>query len=162
MTVILRPLINEKSMGLTKTGFYTFEVAKFATKEQIAKVVADKFKVKVLSVNTINRAGKIKTQRTKKGYYNQPHLKKAIVKIGKGERIALFEQATTPEEVEVRTGEGEPVAQIKEKKSLLRGTKVRIEKQAESVGSDKRKLARTEDHTSSTKVSVKPEKKGAK
>lgn len=160
MTIILRPLINEKSMGLTKTGFYTFEVAKFATKEQIAKIVAEKFKVKVISVNTINRAGKTKTQRTKKGYFMQPHLKKAIVKVGKGDKIALFEQAVAPEEATVTTAEGEPVAQIKEKKSLLRGTKVRIEKAAESVENDKRKLARMEDHESATKTSQKEAKKG--
>lgn len=159
MTVILRPLINEKSMGLTKTGFYTFEVAKNATKDQVAKIVADKFKVKVVSVNTINRVGKTKTQRTRKGYFKQPHLKKAIVKVKKGDKIALFEQVTT-EDVEVRTAEGEAVTTVKEKKSLLRGTKVKIEKQAVSVESDKRKLARTEDHQSATKTSNKPEKKG--
>lgn len=159
MTVILRPLINEKSMGLTKTGFYTFEVDKDATKPQIEKIVAEKFKVTVLTVNTINRVGKTKTQRTRKGYFKQPHLKKAIVKVGKNDKIALFEQITT-EDVEVRTAEGEAVTSVKEKKSLLRGTKVKIEKQAESVESDKRKLARSEDHQSATKVSNKPEKKG--
>ena len=168
MTVILRPLITEKSMGLTKTGFYTFEVVKSATKDQIAKVVADKFKVKVVSVNTVNRVGKTKTQRTRKGYFKQPNLKKAIVRVGKGDKIALFEQVTAEagheghnhDDVQVRTAEGEAVTTVKEKKSLLRGTKVRIEKQAESVENDQRKLAREEDHQSATKTSNKPEKKG--
>lgn len=161
MTVILRPLINEKSMGLTKIGLYTFEVGKGATKDQIAKVVADKFKVKVLAVKTINRAGKTRTQRTRKGHFKMADLKKAIVKVGKNDKIALFEQAVAPaEDVTVTTAEGEPVTQIKEKKSLLKGTKVRIEKVAESVENDKRKLARMEDHESATKVSSKPEKKG--
>ena len=45
MTIILRPLINEKSMGLTKLGHYTFEVGSKTTKNQIAKVVADKQEV---------------------------------------------------------------------------------------------------------------------
>lgn len=169
MTVILRPLINEKSMGLTKTGFYTFEVAKSAKKPQIAKIIADKFKVKVIAVNTINRAGKTKQQRTKKGYFQQPHLKKAIVRVGKGDKIALFEQVTSESfdsaqdrDVEVRTAEGESMGTVKEKKSLLHGTKVRIEKQAENIEGDKRKLARSEDHQSATKVSNKPEKKGEK
>jgi large subunit ribosomal protein L23 len=135
MTVILRPLINEKSMGLTRTGFYTFEVARSSTKEQIAAIVTEKFKVKVVSVNTINRIGKTKTQRTRKGYFQQPHLKKAIVKVEKGAKIALFEQVTADmghaghnhDEVEVRTAEGEVLTSVKEKKSLLRGTKVKIE-----------------------------------
>ena len=146
MTVILRPLINEKSMGLTRSGFYTFEVGKNATKDQIAKVVADKFKVKVLAVKTLNRVGKIKMQRTKKGYFKMANLKKAIVKVGKGDKIALFEQATVPDEATVTTAEGEPVTQVKEKKSLLRGTKVKIEKVADSVKDDKRKQIREEDH----------------
>lgn len=162
MTVIIRPLINEKSMGLTRTGLYTFEVDKGANKDTIAKAVAEKFKVKVLTVRTLNRAGKVKQQRSRKGYFQQAHLKKAIVKVGKGDKIAIFEQAVPAEDVTVTTAEGEPVAQIKEKKSLLKGTKVKIEKAAASVGDDKRKLARMEDHTSSTKVSDKPEKKGAK
>lgn len=157
-------------MGLTKTGFYTFEVAKSATKEQIAKVVADKFKVKVESVATLNRTGKTKTQRTRRGSFKMADMKKAIVKVKKGDKIALFEQVTNDmghaghnhDEVEVRTAEGESMGTVKEKKSLLRGTKVKIEKQAESVENDKRKLARTEDHQSATKVSNKPEKKGAK
>jgi large subunit ribosomal protein L23 len=166
MTVILRPLISEKSMGLTKTGFYTFEVARSSTKEQIAATVTEKFKVKVVSVNTINIIGKTKTQRTRKGYFVQPHLKKAIVRVGKGDKIALFEQVTAGggheghnhDEVEVRTAEGEVVS-VKEKKSLLRGTKVKIEKQAESVENDQRKLARSEEHRSATKTSSTPERK---
>ena len=157
-------------MGLTKLGLYTFEIAKNATKDQVAKVVADKFKVTVQSVRTINRAGKTRTQRTRKGYFQMPHVKKAIVKVKKGDKIALFEQITTKDphaghnhdEVQVRTAEGEAVTTIKEKKSLLKGTKVKIEKQAVSVEDDKRKLARSEDHQSATKTSNKPEKKGAK
>lgn len=166
MTIILRPLISEKSMGLTKTGFYTFEVARSATKDQIAKVVADKFKVSVVSVNTINRIGKTKQQRTRKGSFQQPHLKKAIVKVGKGDKIALFEQVTAGEDhtghnhddVQVTTAEGEVVT-VKEKKSLLGNTKVKIEKQAGSVMDDKRKLDRMEEHRSATKTSSTPERK---
>lgn len=157
MTVILRPLINEKSMGLTKIGLYTFEVAKGATKEEIAKIVADKFKVKVISVKTLNKTGKIKMQRTRRGYFKQPDFKKAVVKVKKGDKIALFEQVNAPaeEEVEVRTAEGEALTTVKEKKSLLKGTKVKIEKTA-----DKEKIAKMEDHKSPTKTSEKPAKKG--
>lgn len=168
MTIILRPLINEKSMSLTKTGFYTFEVAKNATKEQISKVVAEKFKVTVESVATMNKAGKTKMQRTRKGYFKTADIKKAIVKVKKGDKIALFEQITSDmgheghnhDEVEVRTAEGEVVTTVKEKKSLLKGTKVKIEKTADSVKDDKRKLERMEEHSSPTKTSQKEAKKG--
>lgn len=155
MTIILRPLINEKSMVLTKTNLYTFEVAKRATKDQIAYEVADKFKVKVLSVKTLNKTGKIRMQKTRKGYFKMPDYKKAIVKVSKGDKIAIFEHSEPTEDVTVTTGEGEPVTQTKEKKSLLRGTKIKIEKT-----SDKGLKAQMEDHQSPTKQSQKPKKKG--
>jgi large subunit ribosomal protein L23 len=167
MTIILRPIITEKSMGLTKSGFYTFEIDKDATKDQVAKVVAQKFKVTVVSVNTLNRPGKVKQQRTRKGHFTQPHLKKAIVRVAKGDKIALFEQVTAGEDhtghnhddVQVRTAEGEVMTTVQEKKSLLRGTKVKIEKQAQSDNLDERKLARQEEHRSATKTSSTPERK---
>lgn len=159
-------------MGLTKAGFYTFEVAKAATKDQISKVVSEKFKVKVETVRTINIAGKTKTQRTRKGYFKMADTKKAIVKLKKGDKIALFEQVTSEMsdphaghdhgDVQVRTAEGENLTTVKEKKSLLKGTKVKIEKAAESVNDDKRKLERMEEHSSPTKTSQKEAKKGAK
>lgn len=82
------------------------------------------FNVEVLSVKTINLAGKRKQQRKQATrYYRTPPLKKATVQVKKGQKIAVFEQASEPE-TEAATAEQAPV---KEKKSLLRGTKVKIE-----------------------------------
>lgn len=125
--IILRPLINEKSMALTKLGFYTFEVSKNATKAMIEKIVKSKFKVDILSVKTINISGKRKMQRAKRAYFFESSAKKAIVKLKKGQKIPLFEVAEEEKEVEVRTAEGEVIAKTKEKKSLLGRTKVKIE-----------------------------------
>lgn len=129
-TLILRPLINEKSMKLIKSDFYTFLVNKDATKNVVSKVVKAKYKVDVQQVRIINVAGKTKAQRTRKGYFTTPDIKKAIVKVKKGQKIPVFEASDAKEEeVEVRSAEGETIA--KEKKSLLRGTKVKIEKTTE-------------------------------
>ncbi|MBI2021579.1 50S ribosomal protein L23 [Candidatus Daviesbacteria bacterium] len=127
--VLIRPMINEKSMGLIKNSFYTFEVGKEVTKNQVGKAVADQFKVEVVSVNIINLPKKSKTQRSRRGYYLTQGFKKAIVKVKKGQKIAIFESVPEEkkEEVEVRTAEGETIAKTKEKKSLLRGTRVKIE-----------------------------------
>ena len=135
--ILIRPLISEKSMGLIDSSFYTFEVDKEATKLQIAKLVAEKFSVTPQSVKIINLPGKRKQQRTRKGYYQTSGSKKAVVRLKAGQKIALFEQAPTEEEVEIRTAEGKGVAKVKEKKSLLRGTKVKIE-QAEPQTEEKR------------------------
>jgi large subunit ribosomal protein L23 len=127
--MLKRPIISEKSMDLTKIGLYTFEVAKNATKKGIAKLVAEKFKVEVISVKTVNVKGKVRMQRSRKGYYTVGDIKKAIVQVKKGQKIALFENVGEEEKVEatVTTGEGEPI-KIKEKKSMLGGPKVKIEK----------------------------------
>src|SRR5258708_30752349 len=93
MITLIRPLINEKSMGLTKSGFFSFEVDKSASKAGIGKVVMDKFKVHVLSVKIINLKAKTKTQPSRKGYFQTSGVKKAIVQLKKGEKIALFEVA---------------------------------------------------------------------
>lgn len=126
--MLIRPLINEKSMVLTKSSFFTFEVVKNTTKTEVERLVKDKFGVHVLSVKIVNLKGKQKTQPTRRGYYQTPGMKKAIVQLKKGEKIALFEVAEPDkEEVEVRTAEGGAIGKTKEKKSLLRGTKVKVE-----------------------------------
>ena len=58
--IIVRPIVTEKSSGSIAEGKYTFEVAKKATKVQIAKAVESLFNVKVLNVNTMTVKGKEK------------------------------------------------------------------------------------------------------
>jgi large subunit ribosomal protein L23 len=128
--ILIRPLINEKSMNLIAGGFFTFEIGKDANKAEVAKMVAEKFKVNPVSVKIVNIPAKRKLQRSRKGNFTTGGIKKAIVKLKAGQKIGLFEQAQPEEEVEVRTGEGESITKIKEKKSLFRDTKVKIEQNA--------------------------------
>lgn len=127
MTVLLRPIISEKSMKLAEHGFYTFEVGKEATKPQIASEVANKFNVKVLKVGTLNIKGEMKSQRRVRKFYQTGGFKKAIVRVGKDQKIAIFE--TPKEETTVTTAGGEPI-KLKEKKDILGRTKVKVEKSA--------------------------------
>lgn len=128
MMIIKRPIITEKSMKLAEKHSYTFEVDKDATKDMIAKIVADKFNVKVLKVKTVNVKGETKSQRRIRKFYQTKGFKKAIVQVGKTQKIPLFE---TPkeEEVTVTTPEGEPQV-LKERKDILRRTKIKVEKSA--------------------------------
>lgn len=138
MTILIRPLINEKSTKLIEGSWFTFEVSKGATKQLVAKAVTEKFKVDVLDVKVINIAGKNKMQKARRRTYVTADIKKALVKLKKGQKIAIFEIASgEKEEVKVTTAEGEEIATTKEKRSLLRskslkgllkGTKVKIEK----------------------------------
>lgn len=129
-SLIKRPVVSEKSMSLTKQGLYTFETSLSMTKEAIAKLVKDKFKVDVIAVKSVKTPGKTKLQRNRRGYFKTADTKKMIVQVKKGQRILLFEEIINPkdeEEVTVTRGEeSEPV--VKEEKKRLGGPKVTIER----------------------------------
>lgn len=71
---------------------YTFEVRRDVNKIQIRKAVEEAFKVKVLSVNTINVKSKPKRMGASVGRTRS--WKKAIVSLPQGQRIEFFEGAS--------------------------------------------------------------------
>ena len=77
--IIIKPIVTEKSNSGVEEGKYTFQVAKKATKIQIADAVQTLFGVKVLSVNTMMVKGKEKRMGAHSG--KRPDWKKAIVTI---------------------------------------------------------------------------------
>lgn len=85
--VLLRPLITEKATMRSQFNQVGFWVAPSATKTQIKEAVEALFKVKVLSVNTINLPGKKKVFR---GYLGQRSgSKKAFVRLEEGQTIDI-------------------------------------------------------------------------
>ena len=88
--IIIRPIISERSMEGAREKKYTFEVAKDATKIDIARAVAEQFKTKVIKVNTIKVSGKLRRRGRDVGY--TPDWKKAIVTLDPGSKpIEFFE-----------------------------------------------------------------------
>ena len=83
--VILSPTITEKATIASEHNQVVFKVAKNATKPQIKEAVEKLFDVKVKSVNTLVRKGKIKAFRGSRG--EQSDVKKAIVTLEEGHRI---------------------------------------------------------------------------
>ena len=77
--IIVKPIVTEKSNTGLQEGKYTFQVAKKATKVQIANAVEALFNVKVLNVNTMTVKGKEKRVGAHAG--KRPDWKKAIVTI---------------------------------------------------------------------------------
>lgn len=75
--IVIRPIITEESMAEVPEKKYTFEVAKSATKIDIAKAVEQLFEVKVAKVNTMNVKGHKRTYGRFTGYKSD--WKKAIV-----------------------------------------------------------------------------------
>ena len=87
-TVLIRPVITERSMSETNARRYTFAVAKNASKHEIAIAVSDAFKVDVLAVNVIHVPGK--SRRLGRRIGRRPDWKKAIVTIAEGQRIEKY------------------------------------------------------------------------
>jgi large subunit ribosomal protein L23 len=87
--IILRPVISEKSYDMIEHNRYTFEVAKTASKPQIADAVSEIFGVTVTSVNTMNVKGKPRRVRIAKGKTRD--WKKAIVSLKEGDSIEFFQ-----------------------------------------------------------------------
>ncbi|MBQ8215830.1 MAG: 50S ribosomal protein L23 [Clostridia bacterium] len=89
--IIIRPIITEDSMERIAEKKYTFEVAKNATKAEIAKAVEELFNgTKVASVNTINMKKKPKRYGVHFGYTSE--WKKAIVTLtADSKTIEFFE-----------------------------------------------------------------------
>ena len=90
-SVIIRPVVSEKSYGLLDNGVYTFVVDPGATKIEIAQAVESIFSVQVAKVNTLNRKGKRKRNRKSQTFGQRPDTKRAIVTLAAGGRIDLFE-----------------------------------------------------------------------
>ena len=83
--VIVGPVITEKATALSEQNKVVFKVAKTATKPQIKAAVEKLFEVKVESVNTLVRKGKVK--RFKGTVGRQSDVKKAIVTLAEGQSI---------------------------------------------------------------------------
>lgn len=127
MSIVLkRPLLTEKSMKLAKNGYFTFLVDKDARKPDVVVSVKALFGVDPVSIKVANYKGGVKLQRNRKGITKTAGYKKAMVQLKKGQNINIFQPVE--EKVEMKTVEGEVIT--KEKKSMLKGTKVRIEKGA--------------------------------
>jgi large subunit ribosomal protein L23 len=92
-TVIIRPVVSEKSYALIAEGKYTFRVDDRAHKTQVAHAVEEIFGVAVAAVRTQKVRAKPKRRGLSQGRTRS--WKKAIVQLAPGERIELFEGAET-------------------------------------------------------------------
>jgi len=85
--VIDRALLTEKGTRLTEEeNKYIFRVNPDANKVEIKQAVEELFKVKVVSVNTMNRQGKKKRQRTASSG-KTADWKRAVVTLAEGSQI---------------------------------------------------------------------------
>lgn len=87
--VVVEPVVSEKSYDLIEDfNIYTFVVDRGANKTQIKQAVSKIFDVTVISVNTMNRKGKVK----RTGYVvgKRKNTKRALVKLAVGDSIEIL------------------------------------------------------------------------
>ncbi|MCL2765542.1 MAG: 50S ribosomal protein L23 [Treponema sp.] len=87
--ILIEPVLSEKANQLREEGKYVFKVAPSATKTQIKEAVRRLFNVNPISCTTMVVGGKPKRLRYRSGYTS--NWKKAIVRLPKDEKIAIFE-----------------------------------------------------------------------
>ncbi|MGV7220679.1 MAG: 50S ribosomal protein L23 [Nitrospinales bacterium] len=90
--VLEKPLVTEKStQALAETNRVSFRVKRTANKHQIKEAVEKIFSVTVLDVNTLVVKGK--NRRFGRSIGKTKPWKKAIVHLGQGDKIDIFEGA---------------------------------------------------------------------
>ena len=94
-SVIIEPVVSEKSYALMADGKYTFRVDDRAHKTQIAHAIEEVFEVRVVAVRTSKVRAKPKRRGLHQGTTRS--WKKAIVQLAPGDRIELFEGAAVAE-----------------------------------------------------------------
>jgi large subunit ribosomal protein L23 len=87
--VVFRPVVSEKSYAGLERNTYTFLVDKRANKTEIKEAIQVIWNVRVLSVRTLNRKGKVKRRRFTVG--KRADEKRAVVTLAEGDRIEIFE-----------------------------------------------------------------------
>jgi len=87
--ILIEPVLSEKANQMREEGKYVFKVAQSANKLQIKEAVRRLFNVNPISCNVMVVGGKPKRLRYRKG--ETATWKKAIVRIPKDEKIAIFE-----------------------------------------------------------------------
>ena len=87
--IVKRLLVTEKGTRLKEgANQYIFEVDRGANKLEIRRAVEQQFNVKVRDVNTMNRPGKAKRQRTM-SYGHTAVRKRAVVTLRDGQSIEM-------------------------------------------------------------------------
>ncbi len=89
-SVIIRPVVSEKSYAQYDEQVYTFVVAPDANKIEIKRAVEEIFHVNVVNVNTLNRSGKRKQNRRTGTWGTRAGQKRAIVSLAPGDQIEIF------------------------------------------------------------------------
>jgi large subunit ribosomal protein L23 len=87
----IQPVISEKTYDMANAlNKYTFLVPRGVNKIEMEKLVEDKYKVKVVKVNSVVRPGKLKRDWTSNKKRRMSDMVKMIVTLKQGDKIDEF------------------------------------------------------------------------
>ncbi len=89
--IVVKPLLTEKTVNVTANKWYAFVVESSARKGQIARSVADLYKVNVTHVRTASMHGKQRRAGKRQQLVAKSDWKKAFVRLAEGQKIDAFE-----------------------------------------------------------------------
>lgn len=110
-SLIIKPILSEKSYGLSNSRVFVLEVPTTANKHSVARAIEQQFNVKVTQVRITNIAGKSKRTISILGkrYLNssgkRTDVKKAYVTLAEGNSLPFFAAIEEEEEKEKATQE---------------------------------------------------------
>ncbi|MAJ82398.1 MAG: 50S ribosomal protein L23 [Legionellales bacterium] len=87
-SVLVKPVITEKSTNAGSDNFYTFIVSKTANKHTIKQALKKYYDVDVISINTLIMKGKVK--RFGKSMGSRSDYKKALIKLPEGQTLPVW------------------------------------------------------------------------
>ncbi|MGI5826627.1 MAG: 50S ribosomal protein L23 [Patescibacteria group bacterium] len=92
MRVMIKPVITEASMNMTKKNWYTFAATVDHNKDFLRELIEKTFKVEVEEIKTSVVKGKSKRSPRSRKTIKQPDWKKVMVKVKEGQKIEIFDQ----------------------------------------------------------------------
>ncbi|MGH8049816.1 MAG: 50S ribosomal protein L23 [Arenimonas sp.] len=91
LSILLAPLVSEKTSRIQENNQFVFEVATTATKAEVKSAVESLFNVKVEAVNVVNVKGKSKSFKNRAG--RRGNWRKAYVCLAPGQTIDVMSKA---------------------------------------------------------------------
>ncbi len=91
LSILLAPLVSEKTSRIQENNQFVFEVATTATKAEVKSAVESLFNVKVEAVNVVNVKGKSKSFKNRAG--RRGNWRKAYVCLAPGKTIDVMSKA---------------------------------------------------------------------
>ena len=91
LSVLLAPLVSEKTSRIQENNQFVFEVATTATKAEVKSAVESLFNVKVEAVDVVNVKGKSKSFKNRAG--RRGNWRKAYVCLAPGQTIDVMSKA---------------------------------------------------------------------